>query len=203
MKPYLHFLLILVISPVLALSQIGIKGGPNFARVTKASNINADNSTGFHAGVFLGTKSKGVLGYRTELIYSRQGYNFKSGTTSGSVDLDYLLMPQLMEINITKIVSVQVGAQIAYLLNAKADSTKPSTGNVQIDKVVDLMNRFDFGAAGGIEFHPYKGILFGARINISLYNLYKDPVATATRPNFFPKEDAKNNVVQLFAGYRF
>ena len=203
MKRYFHLLLILVISPVLTFAQFGLKGGLNFARVTKASNINADNSTGFHAGVFIGTKSKGVLGYRTELIYSRQGYDFKSGTTTGSVDLDYLLLPQLMEINITKVFSIQIGAQMAYLLNAKADSTKPSTGNAQVDKLVDLMNRFDFGAAGGIEIHPYEGILIGARMNISLYNLYKDPVAAATRPNFFPNVDAKNNVIQIFAGYRF
>ncbi|MBL7697924.1 MAG: PorT family protein [Chitinophagaceae bacterium] len=203
MKPYYHFLLILVICPLLAHTQFGIKAGLNFAKVTKASNINGKNSTGFHAGVFLAPKTEGVIGYRSELIYSRQGYDFKSGTTTGSVDLDYLLLPQLMEINITKVFTVQVGGQMAFLLNAKADSTKTSTGNAQVDKLVDLMNRFDYGAAGGIEIHPYKGILFGARMNISFGNLFKDPASLASRPNFFPAVDAKNNVVQLFVGYKF
>jgi hypothetical protein len=203
MKPYLQLLLILVISPFLAHSQFGIKGGLNFAKVTKASNINAENSTGFHAGIFLAPKTKTVLGFRTEFIYSRQGYSFKTGNTTGNVDLDYILLPQLMEINISKYFALQLGAQMAFLLNAKADSsTAPSTGNANADKLIELMNRFDYGAAAGFEVHPYKGIIFGARYNISFGNLYKDPT-TATQPSFFPEVDAKNNVVQIFAGYRF
>ena len=203
MKPHYPFLLLLAISPFFSYSQFGIKGGLNFAKVTKASNINADNSAGFHVGVFLAPPTKSVLGFRTELIYSKQGYDFKSGTTTGSVKLDYILLPQLMEINITKYVALQLGAQMAFLLNAKADSSKPSTGNAQVDKLIDLMNRFDYGASGGIEIHPYKGILFGARMNISFGNLYKDPTTITTQQNFFPEVDAKNNVVQVFAGYRF
>src|SRR5688572_17127625 len=202
MKPYLPIILFLA-TPLLSYSQFGIKGGVNFAKVTKASNIDADNTAGFHAGVFLAPQTRSVLGFRTELIYSRQGYDFKSGTTTGSVKLDYILLPQLMEINITKYVAVQLGAQMAFLLSAKADSSKTTTGNAQADKLIELMNRFDYGAAGGVEIHPFKGLLLGARVNISFGNLYKDPTAVTTQQNFFPEVDAKNNVVQVFAGYRF
>ena len=202
MKPYLP--IILLLTPFLSYSQFGIKGGVNFAKVTKASNIDADNTAGFHAGVFLAPQTKSVLGFRSELIYSRQGYDFKSGTTTGSVKLDYILLPQLMEINITKYVAIQLGGQMAFLLNAKADSSKTTTtGNAQVDKLIELMNRFDYGDAGGVEIHPYKGLLLGARVNISFGNLYKDPTAITTQQNFFPEVDAKNNVVQVFAGYRF
>ena len=200
---HLPVLLALFLITVLSFSQFGIKAGVNFAKVTKASNINADNTAGFHAGVFLAPESKSVLGFRSELIFSRQGYDFKSGTTTGSVKLDYLLLPQLMQINITKYVALQVGGQMAFLLNAKADSSKVSTGNAQADKVIDFMNRFDYGAAAGVEIHPVKGLLLGARYNISFGNLLKDPSSFATRPNFLPEVNAKNNVVQLFAGYRF
>jgi hypothetical protein len=200
---HLPVLLALFLIPVLSFSQFGIKAGVNFAKVTKASNINANNTAGFHAGVFLAPESKSVLGFRSELIFSRQGYDFKSGTTTGSVKLDYLLLPQLMQINITKYVALQVGGQMAFLLNAKADSSKVSTGNAQADKVIDFMNRFDYGAAAGVEIHPVKGLLLGARYNISFGNLLKDPSSFATRPNFLPEVNAKNNVVQLFAGYRF
>lgn len=204
MKTALIVILLLALAPSISYSQFGIKGGLNFAKVTKASNINADNTSGFHAGVFLAPQTKKILGYRSELIYSRQGYDFKSGTTTGTVKLDYILLPQLMEINITKYVALQLGAQMSFLLNAKADSSKAmSTGNAQVDKLIDLMNRFDYGAAGGIEIHPFKGLLIGARMNISFANLYKDPTTLTTQQNFFPDVDAKNNVVQVFAGYRF
>jgi hypothetical protein len=38
---------------------------------------------------------------------------------------------------------------------------------------------------------------------VSLGNLYKDPATVTGSPNFFPSIDAKNNVVQVFAGYKF
>jgi hypothetical protein len=186
MKPFLPILFLLAISPFMAFSQFGIKGGLNFANVTKASSVNAESSTGFHVGAFLAPASKKILGFRSELIFSRQGYDFKSGNTTGSVKLDYILLPQLMEINITKFVALQLGAQMAFLLNAKADSSKPATtGNAQVDKLMDLMNRFDYGAAGGIEIHPFKGLLVGARVNISFGNLYKDPTTITSQQNFF------------------
>lgn len=203
MKPSLPILCCLLIFSSVLHAQFGIKGGLNFAKVTKASNINAENSTGFHVGVFLAPMSKGVLGFRSELIYSRQGYDFKTGNTTGNVDLDYLLLPQLMQINVTKYVSLQIGGQMGFLLNAKADDGGGSTGNAQADKIIDFMNRFDYGAAGGVEIHPFKGLLIGGRMNISFGNLFKDQDASTPRPVFFPEVDAKNNVVQLFAGYRF
>ena len=205
MKPLFLLALAAVALPTAGASQmsLGIKGGTNFAKVTKASNVKAENATGFHAGVFLSQKKESVLGYRTELIFSRQGYDFQNATTTGTVKLDYLLLPQLMQVNITKYVSIQAGFQLAYLLNAKADSSTTRTGNQQVDDLIELFNRFDYGVSGGVEVHPYAGILIGARINLSLGNLYKDIDPTDPRPNFFPTVDAKNNVVQVFAGYRF
>jgi hypothetical protein len=203
MKPLL--LLSVFFFPLLSFSQagFGVKGGLNFAKVTNASNIKADNATGFHVGVFLAPETKSVLGFRSELIFSRQGYDFKTSQTTGTVKLDYILLPQLLSINITKYVSLQIGGQMAFLLNAKADSARSSTGNAQVDKLLDLYNRFDYGIAGGVEVHPFKGILIGARMNVSLGNLYKDPTTTGGSPNFYPSIDAKNNVVQVFAGYKF
>jgi hypothetical protein len=182
---------------------IGIKGGLNFANVTNAKSINGSNKTGFVVGAFLAPPSKSIISSRTELLFSRQGYDFKTGTNTGTVNLSYLILPQLMGINITKYVQLQIGGQMAYLLNAKADSTAASTGNPQVDKIMDLYNRFDFGAAGGIEIYPIKNLLIGARLNISFGKLYKEPDQTQTQPNFFPSVDAKNNVVQIFLGVRF
>lgn len=183
---------------------LGIKAGLNFANVTNAKSINGSNKTGFVVGAFLAPPSKSIISSRTELLFSRQGYDFKSGSNTGSVNLSYLILPQLMGINITKYVQLQIGAQMAYLLNAKADSTAPSTGNPQVDKMMDLYNRFDYGAAGGIEIYPIKNLLIGARLNISFAKMYKEPSEMqGTQPNFFPSVDAKNNVLQLFLGLRF
>lgn len=189
---------------------LGIKGGINFANVTNAKDINASSRTGFTVGAFFSPPTKSILCSRTELLFSRQGYNFGTGTKDGSVDLNYIILPQLMGINITKFFQVQIGAQMAYLLNAKADSSTGTTTSSPYSKIMDYYNRFDYGAAAGIEIHPVSGLLIGARYNISFANTYKnfDPSTmgsggSSTPPSFFPTVNAKNNVVQLFLGWTF
>jgi hypothetical protein len=191
----------LLIPPCLLSAQIGFKVGVNFANVTGASSINNNSRTGFHAGLLWGS-SKGIIGFRTELLFSRQGYDYKTSTNTGSVNLDYVMMPQSMSINITKYFSLMFGAQAAFLLNAKVDSVKESgTGNGSMDKIMDLYNRFDYGFGAGVEIHPIGGLLIGAKINISLGKLYKD-AASGQMPSF-SSLDIKNNLFQVFTGWRF
>lgn len=199
-------LLLLVIFPCLLHAQIGIKAGLNFADVTNASSINSSSRSGFMVGIFFAPASKSILSYKTELIFSQQGYDYKANTSTGSVNLNYIIMPHLMCINITKLFQLQIGGQTAYLINAKADSGSKSTSSTNPNsKMTDYYNRFDYGAAAGFEIHPVLGLLIGARYNISFGDLYKNisnPMP-GTTPAFIPNVNAKNNVVQLFAGWRF
>ncbi len=188
-------------APLSAGAQIGIRAGINFANITKASSINNSSRSGFHAGLVLAPATKGILSSRTELIFSRQGYDYKTNTNTGNVNLDYIMMPQLMSINITKYISIFLGGHMAFLLNAKVDSST-SGGNGNGSQLMDLYNRFDYGYGGGVEIHPFRGILVGARVNISLGNLYKQP-EPGEQPSFIPSIDVKNNVFQLYAGWRF
>ena len=203
MKKIIAMLLISI--PVFSFSQIGIKAGINFSNVTKASDISNSNTSGFHAGLFLSPSTKSVMGYRTELLFSQQGYNYKTGTNTGNVNLNYLILPQYMTINITKYFQIQLGGQIAFLLNAKVDSSSNSSGNNPYGKMMDYYNKFDYGYGGGIEVHPIKGLLLGARVNISLSSLYKDMGTSTpgTPPSFIPEVDVKNNLFQIFAGWKF
>jgi hypothetical protein len=197
--------------PVIVFGQlgIGIKAGLNFANITNASEINSGHQSGFMGGIFLAPQSKGIMSSRTEILYSRQGYSYESNSNTGNVNLDYILIPQLMSINITKFFSIQLGAQMAFLINAKADSntSSGSSGSNPYGKIMDYYNKFDYGFCGGIEIHPFKGLLIGARYNISLGDLYKDPSSYmtpgGTPPSFIPTVNVKNNVVQIFAGWIF
>ncbi len=201
MKKMILFLL--AIFPCCVFAQIGLKAGLNFANVSKASSINNTSRSGFHAGIFFAPSSKKILGSQTELIFSRQGYNYKNGTNTGNVNLDYIMLPQYMTINITKYFQIQLGGQMAFLINAKVDSSGgSSTGNSSVDKALDFYNRFDYGYGGGIEIHPVSGLIIGARMNISLGNLYKMP-ESGQQPSFVPKVDVKNNLFQIFAGWKF
>jgi len=199
MKKLIFFLLMMV--PFYLFAQIGIKAGLNFAKVGNASDINSSNKSGFHVGLFLAPPSKKILSSRTELLFSRQGYDYKTSTTSGDVDLDYIQMGQLMSINISKYFSLMFGGQTAYLISAQADSSKSGGASNPYSGIMDLYNRVDYGYALGAEIHPVMGLIIGVRYNVSLAKIYKD-VQSFQRPSF-TSEDAKNNVIQLSVGWRF
>jgi len=178
--------------------KIGVKAGLNFANVIDAPSVNNSNRTGYLFGGYIAPKPKKSFGYRTEIILSRQGYNYKTNTNTGIVDLDYLILPQLITLNFSKYIQLHTGGQIAYLLNAKVDSTGSGSGSL-----FDYFKRFDYGVAGGVEIYPLNGFFVGGRINVSLNSVNKTPPQGGNWPNFIPRLDAKNNVVQLYAGWRF
>jgi len=187
---------------------IGIKAGLNFTNITNASQISNSSETGYQIGLFLDPTTKSVIGSRTELVFSHQGYNYATGQTTGKVFLDYIMLAQLMSINITHFFQIQLGTQIAYLTNAKVDSTSQSVGNAYADQILNYYNRIDFGFSGGVEVRPFMGFLVGARYNLSVTNLYKIPtdVSSQPPPSFIPTSsdvNFKNNLVQIYVGYRF
>lgn len=185
--------------------KLGLKGGYNWSYLTgSADGFNKSNKTGFMVGAFYAPITKG-RGFRTEIVFSRQGYSFDNGGKNTAVLNDYIYLPQLITFGIGKVFQLQAGAQIGYLLNSKlSKSSKDSS-------ITGLMNRFDYGFAGGAEVYPFKGLLVGARYNLGLGKLYKhyeDQLST-TNPRPFPlpfdpdKTDFKNGVFQLYLGYRF
>lgn len=193
---------VILFTPFLLHAQFGIKAGLNFAKVSNAASINSSTKSGFNAGLLLAPVSKKILSSRTELIFSRQGYDYKTSSNTGNVNLDYIQLGQMASINITKYVSILLGAQTSYLISAQADSTKNTGGQSgTYSNIMNLYNRIDYGYALGAEVHPVMGLIIGARYNVSLANVYKD-IQSMQAPSF-TSEDAKNNVVQIFAGWRF
>jgi len=194
---------------------LGFRVGLNYAKVSGgADSIQYRYKPGLMISVFLAPPSTGIVGYRSELLYSKQGFDYTNpeGKT-GSVSNDYLMLPQMMTLNITKYVQLQAGAFAGYLLHTK-DSNQPKetgTTNDPSQTALDLMNRFDYGAAGGIEIHPFKGFILNARYNMGFAKLYKeqsDVAQTTPTPSFNPLAryeniDTKNAVIQLSVGYRF
>ena len=184
----------------------GLKGGLNFANVSNTADINGESRTGFMLAGFLSPQFGSGQGFRTELVFSRQGYDYKSNTNTGSVTLDYILFPQLYTYNLGKVLQLQIGGQVALLIKADADSTGTQS-NITYAKAMDYYNKLDYGMAAGFELYPVKGLLVGARYNLSFAKTYKDesefpltPIPAFIPP---PGTNGKNNVVQVFLGYRF
>jgi hypothetical protein len=183
-------------------SKFGIKAGYNFSNVVgSGSSFDPQHNNGYMVAAFFGSSNKNGLGYRSELVYSKQGYSFDDGGKNTDVMNDYLYMPHLMTYTIAHVVQIQAGAQIGVLLNAK--KTSGSTDS----SITDLMNRFDYGFAGGVEVYPFKGLIVGTRYNLGLGKMYKQYEPTPTTPYPLPFDPSttnlKNGILQLFIGYRF
>jgi hypothetical protein len=195
--------------------KVGIKVGYNVAKILgSANNFSPKNQNGFMVSGFYAPASKG-LGYRTELIFSRQGFSFDESGKMQNVSQDYIYMPHFTTFTIAKKVQLQAGGQVGYLLNAKkSPETKTTSGSEQEQQITDFMNRVDYGAAVGVEVYPFKGLIIGGRYNVSMGNIYKKyetmgsttptpmpvPYPLPVNPNDFK---GRNAVVQFFIGYTF
>ncbi len=195
-------LIFFLIAPALLKAQltVAVKAGLNLANISNTSGISTSNYTGYMIGGYISPKQKKIVGFRSEIMLSRQGYDYSTGTQTGKVNLDYLLLPQLIVLKFTKKFQVQVGGQAAFLLNAGVDSTGGSGNN---GSLFDYFKRFDYGVVGGLEVSPLSGFFIGSRINISLRNLKKNASGGRSNPGFIPKDLIRNNVLQLYLGWRF
>jgi hypothetical protein len=183
--------------------HFGLKAGYNWSYVTGSKEgFKPGNRTGFMVSAFYAPTSRTGKGFRSEVVFSRQGYSFDNGGKNTDVLNDYIYLPQLVTFGIGRFFQLQAGAQIGVLLNSKMSGSKDTT-------ITGLMNRIDYGFAAGIELNPVAGLLIGGRYNLGLGKLYKRYETTTTDPVPYPlpfnpeTTDLKNGVVQLFVGYRF
>ena len=187
--------------------KLGIKAGYNIASIYgKTPNFTPKSTNGFSIAGFFAPASRG-LGYRTEIVFSRQGFSFDENGNLQNISQDYVYMPHLTTFTIAKRIQLQAGGQIGYLLNAKKTSEENSSKE---DAVTRYMNRFDYGATVGLELYPFKGLILGGRYNISMGNIYKHysessqtptlPVPLPVNPQDFK---GKNAVINFFVGYMF
>lgn len=180
--------------------KYGVKAGYNWSYITgSAQGFNKNSKSGFMVSGYFAPPTTSV-GYRTEIVFSRQGYTFDDGGKNTDVSLDYIYLPQLTTYTFGNRFQIQLGAQIGFLLSGK------KTSDTQDSSITSLMNRFDYGFAGGIEIYPFKKVLLGGRYNLGLGKLYKQ---TYTSPNPYPlpfnpeTANFKNSLIQFFVGYRF
>ena len=182
-------------------TQAGFKAGYNWSYLTgKKEGLKPGNQTGFMASVFMAPSNKGI-GYRTEIVFSRQGYSFDEGGKNTDVMNDYVYLPQLTTFTIGKHVQLQAGGQIGYLIKSEASTEKKDT------TITGLMNRFDYGFAAGLEIYPFKGLIIGTRYNLGLGKLHKKYESMASNPYPLPfnpeTTNFKNGLFQMFIGYKF
>ena len=185
--------------------KLGLKAGYNWSYATASeTGLTLNGKSGYLFGGFLATPVHSGRGFRTEIVYSHQGYSFDNGGQNTDVENDYIYLPQMVTFNVGKAFQFQFGAQAGILVKAaKNVSGKDSS-------MMDFMNKIDYGFAAGIELNPAAGFIIGGRYNLGLGKMYKRfDQNPSNPPSYFPlpfdprTTNLKNGIIQFFAGYKF
>jgi len=170
---------------------VGIKGGLNFSNidVSQSAGVNYNNRTGYHFGAFTLLKF-GKIGLQPEILFSRQGSQYKIVATDFEANFDYINIPIILKLYTIAGINIQVGPQIGFLSSAQAKETVG--GITTTTDVKSLIKSNDFSLALGLGWDLPFGLTIDARYNLGLSKI-NDSVGSL---------DTRNQVIQVSAGYK-
>lgn len=172
-------------------AQSDITVGPKVGfNVSNISNSDANSKFSFHLGGFAEFKMNDFFAIQPELLYSRQGASDKIEGVKYKLRVNYLNIPVLAKLYVLDELSVDLGPEFAFALNAKE---KAKAGGTTTKNTIDDVNTFVVNFAIGLSYN-WEDIMFSARYNLGLSNVFDKDYAGGNN---------KNHVFQLSVGYRF
>ncbi len=171
---------------------LGIKGGPNFAKVdVNDPEASWKGRTGFHGGAFALIKLT-KIGIQPELLFSQQGSKIKFNSQDYDANFSYVNIPVILKLYTVAGINLQAGPQFGFLTTAESDYN-PITHSPQ--NGTDLKNAYKksvlslaLGAGWDLPF----GLTIDARYNLGLSKIEDNPSLETT----------PNQVFQVSVGYK-
>ena len=160
------------------------KIGMNVASLTKCDG--ADPRIGLAAGVEAEYQATDIFSVSAGLIYSMQGNKAKAEGVTQTTKLDYINIPILANVYVTKGLAVKLGVQPAFNVS---DKVKVSGGSTSIKKDNTDAESFDFSIPVGLSYE-YSNVVFDARYNFGVTKVWDGG-------------DPMNSVFQITLGYKF
>ena len=167
------------------------KVGINTANVTDAKDT--DPRVGLAAGLEAEYQVTDLLSLSAGAIYSQQGYkkdwSDRSTDYSTTGKLDYINVPILANVYVTKGLAVKLGLQPGFKVSSKYDRKVTVAGHtIKTSGDIDAKS-VDFSIPVGVSYE-YANFQFDARYNWGLTKIAKG-------------SDDKNSVIQITLGYEF
>lgn len=160
------------------------KIGMNVASLTKCDGC--DPRIGLAAGVEAEYQATDIFSVSAGLIYSMQGNKAKEDGVTLTTKLDYINIPILANVYVTKGLAVKLGVQPAFNVS---DKQKLSGGKASAEAEDVGAESFDFSIPVGLSYE-YNNVVFDARYNFGVTNIADGG-------------DSKNSVFQFTLGYKF
>ena len=160
------------------------KIGMNVASLTKCDGC--DPRIGLAAGVEAEYQANDIFSVSAGLIYSMQGNKAKEDGVTLTTKLDYINIPILANVYVTKGLAVKLGVQPAFNVS---DKQKLSGGKASVEAEDVGAESFDFSIPVGLSYE-FNNVVIDARYNFGVTNIAEGG-------------DSKNSVFQFTLGYKF
>jgi hypothetical protein len=183
-------------APKLLKTSFGVKAGVNLSTISNGEasidftpSMKADFHLGALANLHFGSRDEGSpagtgwFGLQPELLYSRQGF----AVDGEAIGFDYLTLPVMAKLYVTKTFSIEAGPYFSYLLNVSPATTIIAGAQIPLD---ELKNKAGAGIGIGAEYETRMGLTLSARYNLGLNDM----------ADFLMW---KSNTVSLSAGWLF
>ena len=186
----LFTLVVVVLMVVGAKAQTEIVIGPKVGlNMTNISNSDKKNKLSFHVGGFAEFRFNDYFAIQPELVYSRQGARDKINGDKLKLRANYLNIPVLAKLYVLDELSVDLGPEFGFALNAKA---KYKDGDTTVKHKMNDINTLAVNFAIGLSYN-WDDFMFSARYNLGLSNAFD-------KDNY--DGNNKNRVFQLSVGNR-
>jgi len=175
-------------------TEFGVKGGLNMSNLYTDDADDENVLFGFNAGVYATLPVSDFVAIQPELLFTTRGskleYNNALAQGNVKLKLNYIELPLLVRVNITKNFNIHAGGYASYMVSAKSTGD----GDFEFENQYDTgdFNKFDAGLAGGIgvDFSP---LSVGLRYNYGLTTIVKDGDDSS---------DLKNSNLSLYLSYK-
>ena len=184
--------------------QLGVRGGLNLSNLYASDASSSDMIAGFNLGVFNKIPVSSLLSMQPEFYVSTKGasvtYNnlFVDGTAK--FNLTYLEVPVLCIVNVTRLMNVQFGPYVAYLVDGKVKNVaNVNLFNFEKNINVNDYNRVDAGVVLGAGLEV-SGITMGARYNLGMTKVGKTKSFLGSE---YTVPNANNGVINFNLAFSF
>ncbi|WP_347053146.1 porin family protein [Flavobacterium olei] len=183
-------------------TEFGVKGGFNMSNLIDSGDEVNDNNVlyGFNAGVYATLPISDFVAIQPELLFTTKGAELEYSGAGLNGDakfrLNYIELPLLVRVNITKNFNLHAGGYASYLVDSKVTGS----GDIDFEQNVDRddLNKFDAGIAAGVgvDFSP---VSIGLRYNYGLTTVGKERTALGQTYTF---PDVRNSSLNLYVSYK-
>ena len=191
-------------------NEVGIKGGLNLSWLSIDQANDNNIIAGFHAGVWGRKMVSENFGIQPEILYSGKGmkavynsdflgFNVTDGTTK--LNLNYIDIPIYLTYFLSKDFNFHFGPYVGILMNAHINTDTQILEFLNVNSSNDIdrskLNTLDYGISGGLGFNM-DPLILGFNWGVGFNPVAKDGKSTEDLLG-----NAKNHVIQIYAGFAF